>query len=44
MIAQTLDEHRAIVEAIGRRDPGAANQAMHAHITSAWARRRPSQS
>jgi DNA-binding FadR family transcriptional regulator len=44
MIAQTLDEHRAIVEAICRRDPGAANQAMHAHITSAWARRRPSQS
>jgi DNA-binding FadR family transcriptional regulator len=41
MIAQTLDEHRAILEAICRRDPAAANQAMHAHITSAWARRRP---
>jgi DNA-binding FadR family transcriptional regulator len=39
MIAQTLDEHRAILEAICRRDPAAANQAMHAHITSAWARR-----
>lgn len=41
MIAQTLDEHRAILEAICRRDPGAADQAMYAHITGAWARRRP---
>jgi GntR family transcriptional regulator, galactonate operon transcriptional repressor len=41
MIAQTLDEHRAIVEAIGRRDGPAANQAMYDHITGAWARRRP---
>jgi DNA-binding FadR family transcriptional regulator len=41
MIARTLDEHRAILDAIGRRDPAAANHAMHTHITSAWARRRP---
>jgi GntR family transcriptional regulator, galactonate operon transcriptional repressor len=43
MIEQTLEEHRAIVEAIARRDAPAANQAMHDHITSAWARRRPAQ-
>ena len=41
MIAQTLDEHRAILEAICHRDAGAANQAMYAHITGSWARRRP---
>src|SRR6185437_15162715 len=41
MIARTLDEHRAILDAIGRHDPAAANHAMHTHITSAWARRRP---
>jgi DNA-binding FadR family transcriptional regulator len=41
LIAQALDEHRAIVEAICRRDAPAANQAMYDHITSAWARRRP---
>jgi DNA-binding FadR family transcriptional regulator len=44
MIARTLDEHRAILDAIGRHDPAAANHAMHTHITSAWARRRPEQS
>jgi DNA-binding GntR family transcriptional regulator len=41
MIARTLDEHRAILDAIGRHDPAAANHAMHTHITSAWGRRRP---
>jgi DNA-binding FadR family transcriptional regulator len=44
MIARTLDEHRAILAAIGRRDPAAANRAMHTHITSAWSRRRPTPS
>jgi DNA-binding FadR family transcriptional regulator len=44
MIARTLDEHRAILDAIGRHDPPAANHAMHTHITNAWARRRPEQS
>ena len=44
MIARTLDEHRAILDAIGRHDPAAANHAMHTHITNAWARRRPTQS
>jgi len=44
MIVRTLDEHRAILEAIGRRDPAAASHAMHTHITSAWSRRRPAPS
>ncbi len=41
MIARTLDEHHAILDAITRRDAPAANHAMHTHITSAWTRRRP---
>lgn len=37
----TLDEHRAVHEAIERGDPEAAERAMRAHISEAWARRRP---
>jgi DNA-binding FadR family transcriptional regulator len=38
----TLDEHRAILEAIERQDSGAAAQAMYDHIVGSWRRRRPS--
>jgi DNA-binding FadR family transcriptional regulator len=37
----TLDEHRAVLEAIEQGDPDAADRAMHDHITIAWERRRP---
>ncbi len=37
----TLDEHRAVLEAIVRGDPSGAAQAMQDHITKAWLRRRP---
>lgn len=37
----TLDEHRAVHEAIERGDPDAAERAMRTHISEAWARRRP---
>lgn len=40
-IAETLDEHRTILTAIGQGDKEAAATAMHAHITGSWARRRP---
>ncbi|MFP3464089.1 FadR/GntR family transcriptional regulator [Leifsonia sp. SIMBA_070] len=39
-VAKTLDEHAAIVEAISRNDPAAAEQAMHDHIHVSWERRR----
>lgn len=38
----TLDEHRAILDAIVSGDGEAASQAMRDHIARAWARRRPS--
>ena len=37
----TLEEHRLILDAILRGDAEGATQAMHVHIASAWARRRP---
>lgn len=37
----TLAEHTAIYEAIASGDADRAEQAMHAHITESWARRRP---
>jgi DNA-binding FadR family transcriptional regulator len=37
----TLDEHRAILDAIVQGDPDAASEAMRDHITRAWDRRRP---
>ncbi|MEV6847563.1 FadR/GntR family transcriptional regulator [Actinoplanes sp. NPDC051411] len=39
--AMTLDEHRAVVEAIEAGDRAAAGSLMYAHITGSWARRRP---
>jgi DNA-binding FadR family transcriptional regulator len=36
----TLDEHSAIVDAIKRNDPVAAEKAMNDHITGSWERRR----
>jgi DNA-binding FadR family transcriptional regulator len=39
-VALTLDEHSAIVEAIRRNDPAAAEKAMNDHITVSWERRR----
>lgn len=38
---ETLDEHKAIMEAIVRGDPVEASAAMVNHIALAWARRRP---
>lgn len=38
----TLKEHRTILEAIVGGDADAANEAMRAHITGSWVRRRPS--
>ncbi|MEO7720393.1 MAG: FadR/GntR family transcriptional regulator [Pseudolysinimonas sp.] len=38
---ETLDEHKAILEAIVGGDPAEATAAMVNHITLAWARRRP---
>jgi DNA-binding FadR family transcriptional regulator len=40
-VRETLREHRAIAEAILRGDAVAANEAMRAHITDSWLRRRP---
>lgn len=37
----TLEEHRAILDAIVKGDPDAAAQAMRDHISKAWERRRP---
>ncbi len=37
----TLDEHRAILEAVVRGDAEAASRAMSDHISLAWERRRP---
>jgi DNA-binding FadR family transcriptional regulator len=37
----TLDEHRAVLEAIIAGDADRAAQAMRDHIATAWARRRP---
>ena len=37
----TLDEHRAVLEAITRGDSEGAAKAMSDHITLAWLRRRP---
>lgn len=37
----TLEEHRAVHEAIERGDPEGAERAMRIHISEAWARRRP---
>lgn len=39
-VALTLDEHAAIVEAIGRGDAPGAEKAMHDHIHVSWERRR----
>ena len=38
---ETLDEHKAIMEAIISGDPADASAAMKNHIALAWARRRP---
>jgi DNA-binding FadR family transcriptional regulator len=38
---ETIDEHRAILEAIVAGDPQLAAAAMNEHIALAWARRRP---
>jgi len=38
---ETLDEHKAIMEAIVSGDPADAAAAMERHIELAWARRRP---
>lgn len=40
-IRLTLEEHRAVHDAIARGDAAAAEEAMREHITRAWARRRP---
>lgn len=37
----TLEEHERVFAAIKAADPDAAEQAMRAHITDAWERRRP---
>jgi len=37
----TVDEHRAILDAIVAGDPDRASQAMRDHIANAWSRRRP---
>lgn len=37
----TLEEHRAILDAITAGDSEAASRAMHDHIARAWERRRP---
>ncbi len=39
-VEDTLAEHAAVVEAIGKRDAAAAEQAMRDHIRVAWERRR----
>jgi len=39
-VAVTLKEHEAIVKAIARNDPAAAQKAMHSHIHGSWERRR----
>lgn len=39
-VALTLDEHAAVVAAIARKDPDAAEKAMHDHIHVSWERRR----
>ena len=39
-VALTLDEHAAAVAAIARKDPDAAEKAMHDHIHVSWERRR----
>ena len=36
----TLDEHATVVEAIGRQDATAAEEAMRHHIITSWQRRR----
>lgn len=36
----TLEEHKAILEAIAAGDPEAASNAMHSHIIQSWLRRR----
>lgn len=38
---ETIDEHKAILEAIVAGDPQSAAAAMNEHIALAWARRRP---
>ena len=40
-IAETIDEHRRILDAICAGDAAGANAAMYQHITGSWARRRP---
>jgi len=40
-IAETIDEHRRILDAICAGDAAGANAAMYEHITGSWARRRP---
>jgi DNA-binding FadR family transcriptional regulator len=39
-VALTLKEHQAIVDAIARKDPAAAEKSMHDHIHGSWERRR----
>ena len=41
-IAETVNEHRRILDAICAGDGAGANAAMYEHITGSWARRRPS--
>ncbi|MCK2220241.1 FCD domain-containing protein [Actinomadura sp. ATCC 31491] len=41
VMRRTLDEHRAISDAIAAGDPDAAAAAMRRHITDSWNRRRP---
>ena len=38
---ETLEEHKAIMEAVVSGDPAEASDAMMRHIALAWARRRP---
>jgi DNA-binding FadR family transcriptional regulator len=41
LVADTLAEHRRILDAIRGGDAGPAGAAMYAHITGSWAQRRP---
>jgi len=42
VVRLTLDEHRAVHDAIVAGDPDRAAEAMRAHIRESWRRRRPS--
>ncbi len=40
-VRTTQEAHRRVYEAIAAKDADAASEAMHAHITGSWERRRP---